>query len=243
MTRALLRPPSRHQVVKEHKLYGTYEQFFASDSQTFLVKKYARVCIVSDEFLARALRTPAPGKARARAGAVGRRGGCGLCSRCCDLTCGCAVLRAARGAGSRPQHGAGDSHDHARRGAPRAPVLLSGSPPRRRACRLSGSDPPPQVLAKNGFDVTLLYTRGQLSEAADVDFWATVRVHARRRFSGPSSFRSEGATEWRSRKPCCLMPLHAPPQFFASKKIRFVPLPDTSIAYDVPEPVRRPSQP
>lgn len=43
--------------MKENKLYGTYEQFFASDSQTFLVKKYARVCIVSDEFLVRSAGT------------------------------------------------------------------------------------------------------------------------------------------------------------------------------------------
>ena len=52
--------PRLRDVVAASRLYDTYEQFFASASQSFRVKAYARVCIVADAFQVRA---PSPARA------------------------------------------------------------------------------------------------------------------------------------------------------------------------------------
>lgn len=123
------------QVVKEHKLYSTYEQFFASDSQTFLVKKYARVCIVSDEFLvsradavtgqgalrgpaARTMRRPMRRRRRETASGVTCSESLADSQRTADLSAP---------AGTRPQHRPRHRHDNPCRGM-RCPEQLESRP-------------------------------------------------------------------------------------------------------------------
>eukprot|EP00854_Cymbomonas_tetramitiformis_P025523 gene25522-31190_t len=55
-----------------------------------------------------------------------------------------------------------------------------------------------EVLSANGFDVTLLYTKGRSVETATIDFWT---------------------------------------QYYGSHGIKFVPLPATPVAYDVPQDI------
>lgn len=50
------------------------------------------------------------------------------------------------------------------------------------------------MLAKNGFDVTLLYTQGQKTEAADIDFWATARSRSHPHGSSPHRASQHGVS-------------------------------------------------
>lgn len=237
--------------MKEHKLYGTYEQFFASDSQTFLVKKYARVCIVSDEFLVRIVdrwqdtSIHVPGRA-----AWGPA--CYLLCLWRHVTycCGCA--------GSRAQHGPRHSDDDARRGALWRPHRR---PPLRFTMFAHNCPERPALLTRY---VPPKFTH---TGARQERLRRNASLHAGPKVrSGRHQLLGVGARPPRSRPRCAAFTrlFALPPQleigriliadfasgcartrlvrpfaqFFASKKIRFVSLPETSIAYDVPEPVR-----